>query len=566
MSFLPIVERELRLAARRPTTYRNRVLAAGAMALVAAGMLVSNPFPITSAPAYGDMFRVLSWMLLVYCLLAGVRKTADCLSQERREGTLGLLFLTDLRGYDVVLGKLAAGSLPSVFGLFALLPILALALVLGGVTPGEYWRMALALYNALFFSLAAGLLVSSLCREERQAMGLTAALLLVTVGLPAVMPPGFWTGFSPWQPFTLAFETNYQSAGAGGYSRSWVASQGLAWLFLAIAGWVVIRFRQGGDTERSRPSDWWGRRLGRRLGSPQKRAERRMRWLAIHPINWLVRREQGPGVLLWLLTAGMIVDTVAMDRGVARAPAYRAPDYFWNFIWFGWIVNLVVKMRIGALACHLFARGRAEGTLELLLCTPLKFHDLVQGQIVALHRSVAVPLTVLFAVEAFGAVTMSTAVYRVHFFECVVAGAVYTLVCALELRALIWVGMWFGLSSGRESLAVCKNLGVVLWLSMLPFLNEGFFLIYPLAAFFWLIIAQLIAQQKLQYNFRRLAGQRNLVPAGAGGGRWRWQRTYLRLPPLLADSGPVMEGRLEEPQVFGTPAPPGPRRSKPPQL
>ncbi|HQU46125.1 MAG TPA: hypothetical protein PK867_25150, partial [Pirellulales bacterium] len=37
--------------------------------------------------------------------------TADCISSERREGTLGLLFLTDLRGHDVVLGKLVVAGL-----------------------------------------------------------------------------------------------------------------------------------------------------------------------------------------------------------------------------------------------------------------------------------------------------------------------------------------------------------------------------------------------------------------------------------------------------------------------
>ena len=53
------------------------------------------------------LFGVLTGTAVLYCLLSGVRSTADCLSVEKREGTLGLLFLTDLKGYDVVLGKLA---------------------------------------------------------------------------------------------------------------------------------------------------------------------------------------------------------------------------------------------------------------------------------------------------------------------------------------------------------------------------------------------------------------------------------------------------------------------------
>src|SRR5439155_6521132 len=74
------------------------------------------------------------------CLLAGVFLTADCLSEDKREGTLGLLFLTDLHGYDVVLGKFVARLVSALYGLLALLPITAFPLLLGGVTIGEFWR------------------------------------------------------------------------------------------------------------------------------------------------------------------------------------------------------------------------------------------------------------------------------------------------------------------------------------------------------------------------------------------------------------------------------------------
>ena len=63
---------------------------------------------------------------------------------------MGLLFLTDLKGYDVVLGKFIARSLPALYGLLALLPLIGIPLLLGGVTGSEFWRMALALVNALF--------------------------------------------------------------------------------------------------------------------------------------------------------------------------------------------------------------------------------------------------------------------------------------------------------------------------------------------------------------------------------------------------------------------------------
>src|SRR6266404_9289456 len=156
MTFLPIVERELRVAARRRGTYWNRALAALSAILVFSGTLW---FEGRVAPKElgKDVFHVLSGLFLFSSMMAGIRYTADSLSEEKREGTLGLLFLTDLKGYDVVLGKLVATSLDAFYGLIALLPILALPLMLGGITLAEFGRMALVAINALFFSLALGI-------------------------------------------------------------------------------------------------------------------------------------------------------------------------------------------------------------------------------------------------------------------------------------------------------------------------------------------------------------------------------------------------------------------------
>src|SRR5437660_11503500 len=153
MTFLPIVERELRVTARRRGTYWNRALSALAGILIFGGALI---FEAQAPPKElgKHVFDILSGLFLLSSLAAGVRYTADCLSEEKREGTLGLLFLTDLRGYDVVLGKLAATSLNGFYGLLAVFPVLAVPLLMGGVTNSEFWRMVLVLINACLFSLA----------------------------------------------------------------------------------------------------------------------------------------------------------------------------------------------------------------------------------------------------------------------------------------------------------------------------------------------------------------------------------------------------------------------------
>src|SRR5579859_5495214 len=183
MTFLPIVTRELRVASRRGGTYWQRAGAGLGVLLMGTWLYVvmENQSP-KQLSAY--LFGALTAGALFYSLLSGLRATADCLSEEKREGTLGLLFLTDLKGYDVILGKLSATSLNSIYGLLAMLPILALSLMLGGVTPGEFWRMALALANLLFFSLCAGIWVSPRSQSERNAVTGTGVLISSFLFLP----------------------------------------------------------------------------------------------------------------------------------------------------------------------------------------------------------------------------------------------------------------------------------------------------------------------------------------------------------------------------------------------
>src|SRR6266699_3061131 len=168
VTFLPIVARELRVASRRRSTYFVR--AGAALLVIIAGTWLFLMMHRETAPREMALvlFGTLTGSAVLYCLLSGVRSTADCLSQEKREGTLGLLFLTDLNGLDVVLGKLAATSLNGLYGVLAVVPMLAIPLLMGGVTLGEFGRMALVAVNTLFFSLAVGILAPRSAARRRK--------------------------------------------------------------------------------------------------------------------------------------------------------------------------------------------------------------------------------------------------------------------------------------------------------------------------------------------------------------------------------------------------------------
>ncbi|MGZ8921651.1 MAG: ABC transporter permease, partial [Limisphaerales bacterium] len=102
MQLLPVVQRELLVAARQRMTYLARTISAGVLLPIFVALHSLH----STQPAFAGqhILNVLSIIVFFEGMLAGIRYTSDCLSEERREGTLGLLFLTDLTGLDIVLG------------------------------------------------------------------------------------------------------------------------------------------------------------------------------------------------------------------------------------------------------------------------------------------------------------------------------------------------------------------------------------------------------------------------------------------------------------------------------
>ena len=133
MIVLPVIARELRASARQPFTYYLRVLGVAVLLLASLLFGLHRGF----APGFGrQLFAVLHCALFGAIWLLVPMLTADCISRERREGTLGLLFLTPLKGTDIVVAKGLAHGLRAVTLWLAVLPVLTIPFLLGGVS----WR------------------------------------------------------------------------------------------------------------------------------------------------------------------------------------------------------------------------------------------------------------------------------------------------------------------------------------------------------------------------------------------------------------------------------------------
>src|ERR1035437_5101 len=205
----PLVERELRAGARRPLFYWLRGLLA--LAVGFQGYELLDRFVMAPPPAPGmswvapsgtfitgaTLLHQMSWLLFLATLMMGL-VSADSINRERREGTLGLLLLTDLTPEEIVGGEMLSCGLTSFLVLLGSLPALMFPVLAGGVTGSEAALIGLGLLNTLFVALAAGLWMSTVFRERRHAVPATLGLVGALAFGPEVLgAPYFGVAAAP---------------------------------------------------------------------------------------------------------------------------------------------------------------------------------------------------------------------------------------------------------------------------------------------------------------------------------------------------------------------------------
>jgi len=298
------------------------------------------------------------------------------LSQERREGTLGLLFLTDLQAHDVVFGKLAAKAIVPFFCGLSLLPALAICVVVGGVTGGEFWRVFFVTMNALFCALSATILTPIFCQRQRIAYGMALFGLLT---LTVILPLGgnllsIWTRIPVWGhlaglltptgSYLLAFDKSYQMA-PGWYWGSMIASHFLGWMFLVLA--CLVLPRQWKDKAVLPP-----RKITRErtlFARVNKHKRLRDELLAVNPVTWLGTRPNASATLIWSLPLAALVLWLSTD--IDPLGNWGSQAGFTALA----AVHALFKIWLAADATHAFSADRKTGALELLLGTRLSVRN-----------------------------------------------------------------------------------------------------------------------------------------------------------------------------------------------
>ncbi|HEX4645215.1 MAG TPA: ABC transporter permease subunit [Verrucomicrobiae bacterium] len=404
MIVLPVIERELRVQSRQAFTYWLRVLGAGTLVLIGIyseltrGWSLMRPTQSPGAELFGHLTTTLFFAIWILVPLA----TADCISRERREDTLGLLFLTPLKSMDIVTAKGLVHGLRAFTFWFAILPVMTVPSLMGGVSWKEAALAALIDFSAICWALAAGVLASSLSKSWLRSLlaaGIfgflfsvvfatmhSLSILAAGVGFPArfqqemqdveqMIVVGFlaaadvtgrWSGMSSFPNLPAAAQT------------ALVVREGLAALFSVCVLFLILRLaawnvrRNWRERQRSAREIW----IEQKFFTPVVAVRFFRRWmlrkLERNPVGWLQQRTWSGRVAVWGWLAVIIsVYSAALGDNYF----FRREDILQKLM--AWLM----LGNMAASAVGSFRRERETGVLELLLVTPTSEAQIILGRL-----------------------------------------------------------------------------------------------------------------------------------------------------------------------------------------
>ncbi len=421
-------------------------------------------------------------------------------TEERRNGTLGLLYLTGLNSLEIFAAKLSAGFLVAFNRILALLPCLMLPYVMRGITWEGYMATVETLLCWTLLCLSMRVFSSSIFDDESAAR-LFAEFLLIVVACGGLILNGINKLLAgvPLDPRWLVLwpanapaELFYNMGRISGGHLHWtnLATLVLSGLFLLVGG-IILRNSWQSETFGARRGGLFGR--FREWSLARQRKLSRWLWLEEWPYAWLAGRSPDAFVPSWLVLAGVLVLWLI---GLWKWGGFwMAPMNFWVT---GLVLSVTVKWTLHYSAARQVAEDRGSGSLELLLTSGLTPQEIIEGQERLLKRSAR---PILYAVAAMFAVFILLGAldrnWNVYAWCTYFLGWV-SIACLgpwMNLQG-VWTTWWITLNTGRPAFALQKYLwqgGGILSAVVQAILNANKLTKIPYGTEFELLMAGLIA-------------------------------------------------------------------------
>jgi hypothetical protein len=461
----PVIERELRVALHRRsgTESRSRVAKVG-VAIAVFFMLVSVLVP--RASWLQNLHQWFFYWGLYLAIAPPIRISVGLFSEERRNRTLELIYLTGVTSGELFLGKLVGGMLVASADLLALAPLLALPFLIGGISLNLYFATVACLPALFLFCIAAGVLASVLFKDEGAAF---IFMIFFALGVNLAVPipfylgrilsgiapfPAKWLCLSPaYAPYLVI--TNFGVAGPIVFWRTILAI--IAWSGLCLTAAVLFLSRNWReDVREGVQSAWRGSWKAWLYGAPSRRAALKNALLLANPFQWLIQQDRRP-VLVGYSAIGSVCAVWLLGWRAWPQTWPSNPNFFLTsmvlIVLVNWLTMFTAARRIGT--------DRRDGIFELVLTTPASPEEIVDGEVRALEAQFKPLQITVFCLLLL----MMTMGFHMRSWNARAAITYLLMWCVLGVWCLrspkggVLKVMWAALNSGQTAYSVFKRRG-----------------------------------------------------------------------------------------------------------
>jgi ABC-type Na+ efflux pump permease subunit len=332
------------------------------------------------------LFQLIAEVQLAFILFFAALSAASAITQEKDRRTFILLLMTDLRSYEIVLGKLLGSLLQIALLIVGMVPILFLVVFLGGVGGGQVIQATLVLAATALAAGSVGCLVALWREKTFQALALTVLFIVFYWCLVrgfGSLPFPWASSLQVWLDPLSALQSVLEPQAAS--QTLWVPAYGFALVMLlisvALMAWGIARLRVWNPSgepimQREIPEDEEDKDRAKAHAAPGKARE-----LWANPILWREMRTLAYGRMpllvkcAYFLVLGLVCYyAIAPLWGSEGAGQFAAA---WGLL----PVSILSLLLVGAQAVTAITSERDIRALDLLLVTDLSPKEFIFGKL-----------------------------------------------------------------------------------------------------------------------------------------------------------------------------------------
>ncbi len=424
-------------------------------------------------------FQIVTYVELTLLLFFSALSAAGTVSQEKDRRTFVLLLMTDMRDYEIVVGKVLGSLLPIFILLMVTMPVLTMTMLLGGVSGTQVMQAGLVLLATSFAAGSLGGLIALWRDRTFQSLALSVLALVFymclvqAIGLLGPLIAGAGTNwsivqawFDPFVALQYVLEPPAGQVIAPAYAFT-LAMLGFAVILNGVGIWKLRKWNPSGEPiiKADAPTD---EEINQEARAKAHAAPGKQREVWANPILWREIRTYAYGrkpllvKIAYFVVVGLICWFAFGELSRSGRQSFVAA--------YGLVpVAILSLLLVSAQAVTSITSERDGGALDLLLVTDLSPREFVFGKIGGVlwntKEFLLPPLLIAgyYAVRGAFALTPqggSVIASNLGPLLCVLGALIVLLFFALML------GLHVALRVANSRLSIAHTLGTIFFLSV----------------------------------------------------------------------------------------------------